>query len=81
MLFISFFVCLYFLFFSPTQGEYEKAVIDCDSALELCKENHRALYTKALCLKELGKYKEAYYCTTDCLLLNRLVRHRTQVSN
>lgn len=58
----------------PPQGEYDKGVQDCDSALRLCQESHRALYRKALCLKELGKHKEAYNCTTDCLLISRLVR-------
>ncbi|GAA6215588.1 zinc finger CCCH domain-containing protein 7B-like [Lates japonicus] len=55
-----------------SMGEYDRGVKDCDRALELCKENHRALYRKALCLQELGKYKEAYNCTTDCLLISRL---------
>lgn len=52
--------------------EYGRGVEDCDKALSLCKESRRALYRKALCLKELGKYKEAYSCTTDCLLINRM---------
>ncbi|KAK2833770.1 hypothetical protein Q5P01_017659 [Channa striata] len=55
-----------------SMGEYEGGVKDCDRALEVCKESCRALYRKALCLKELGKYKEAYNCTTDCLLISRL---------
>lgn len=41
--------------------------MDCDRALTVCKDSRRALYRKALCLKELGKYKEAYNCTTECL--------------
>ncbi|XP_034448955.1 zinc finger CCCH domain-containing protein 7B-like [Hippoglossus hippoglossus] len=53
-------------------GEFDRGVTDCDSALLLCKESSRALYRKALCLKGLGKYKEAYSCTTDCLLISRL---------
>ncbi|XP_026179943.1 zinc finger CCCH domain-containing protein 7B-like isoform X2 [Mastacembelus armatus] len=53
-------------------GEYDQAIKDCDCALEVCKENSKALYRKALCLKELGKHKEAYNCTTDCLLITRL---------
>ncbi|XP_059204407.1 zinc finger CCCH domain-containing protein 7B-like [Centropristis striata] len=53
-------------------GDYEQGVKDCDRALTVCKESRRALYRKALCLKELGKYKEAYNCTTDCLLITRL---------
>uniref|UniRef100_A0A8C6WKD6 Zinc finger CCCH-type containing 7B n=1 Tax=Neogobius melanostomus TaxID=47308 RepID=A0A8C6WKD6_9GOBI len=55
-----------------SMGEYERGVEDCDKVLSLCKESHRGLYRKALCLKELGKYKEAYSCTTDCLLINRM---------
>ncbi|XP_029997617.1 zinc finger CCCH domain-containing protein 7B-like isoform X2 [Sphaeramia orbicularis] len=55
-----------------TMGEYDQGVADCDEALEVCKESYRALYRKALCLKELGKHKEAYNCTTECLLINRL---------
>ncbi|KAI4822139.1 hypothetical protein KUCAC02_007701 [Chaenocephalus aceratus] len=47
-------------------------VKDCDRALAVCKESRRALFRKALCLKELRRYKEAYNCTTDCLLINRL---------
>ncbi|XP_037333028.2 zinc finger CCCH-type containing 7Ba isoform X3 [Pungitius pungitius] len=53
-------------------GEYERGVMDCDMALKVCKESRRALYRKALCLKELGKYKEAYNCTTSCMLDTRL---------
>ncbi|XP_040917569.1 zinc finger CCCH domain-containing protein 7B-like [Toxotes jaculatrix] len=53
-------------------GEYDQGVKDCDRALELCKESRKALYRKALCLKALEKYKEAYNCTTDCLLITRL---------
>ncbi|AWP18587.1 putative zinc finger CCCH domain-containing protein 7B-like [Scophthalmus maximus] len=53
-------------------GEYDRGVKDCDRALALCKESERALYRKALCLKELGEYREAYNCTTDCLLISRL---------
>lgn len=55
-----------------SMGEYDQGIADCDKALEVCKESYRALYRKALCLKELGKQKEAYNCTTECLLINRL---------
>lgn len=55
-----------------SMGEYDRGVKDCDKALEVYKDSRRALYRKALCLKELGKYKEAYNCTTDCLLITRL---------
>lgn len=55
-----------------SMGEYEQGREDCDRALKVCKESRRALYRKALCLKELGKYKEAYNCTTDCLLVTCL---------
>lgn len=59
------------------QGEFDQGVQDCDSALEVCKDSHRALYRKALCLKELGKYKEAYSCTTKCLLITPQVKKRS----
>ncbi|XP_075999015.1 zinc finger CCCH domain-containing protein 7B-like isoform X2 [Genypterus blacodes] len=52
-----------------SMGEYELGLQDCIRALEVCKESYPALYRKALCLKELGLYKEAYKCTTECLLL------------
>ncbi|KAI4880524.1 hypothetical protein NFI96_026789, partial [Prochilodus magdalenae] len=49
-------------------GEFESGVRDCDSALSASKDSGRALYRKAVCLKELGKLKEAYECSTTCLL-------------
>lgn len=55
------------------QRNYELAVKDCEEALVLCEENRRALYRKAVCLKELGKYREAYECTTRFLLISRVV--------
>uniref|UniRef100_A0A8C4EG98 Zinc finger CCCH-type containing 7B n=1 Tax=Dicentrarchus labrax TaxID=13489 RepID=A0A8C4EG98_DICLA len=60
-----------------SMGEYDQGVKDCDKALKVCKESCKALYRKALCLKELGKYREAYNCTTDCLLITRLVKEKT----
>ncbi|XP_072224323.1 zinc finger CCCH domain-containing protein 7B-like [Leuresthes tenuis] len=51
-----------------SMGKYDQGVEDCNGALEVCKDSRRALYRKALCLKELGKYKDAYNCTTSCLL-------------
>ncbi|KAJ3600191.1 hypothetical protein NHX12_031177 [Muraenolepis orangiensis] len=53
-------------------GEYERSVCDCEQALSVNKESSPALLCKALSLKELGLYKEAYNCTTDCLLFTRL---------
>lgn len=64
------------LLLCPLQEEYDRGVVDCDRALQVCKESRGALYRKALCLKELGKYKEAYNCTTDCLLITPLVKER-----
>ncbi|XP_029294224.1 zinc finger CCCH domain-containing protein 7B-like isoform X2 [Cottoperca gobio] len=55
-----------------SKGEYERGVSDCDEALKWCKESCSALFRKAVCLKELGNYKEAYNCTTNCLLINRM---------
>ncbi|XP_074552268.1 zinc finger CCCH domain-containing protein 7B-like isoform X2 [Halichoeres trimaculatus] len=54
-----------------SMGDYERGVADCDSALQVCEESHRAVYRKALCLKELGKLREAYNCTTHPLLVSR----------
>lgn len=65
---------LYFHLSCFPQGDFDRGVKDCDDALEVCKESHTALYRKALCLKALGKYKEAYNCITDCLLITRVVR-------
>lgn len=66
----------YFYLSRFPQGEYDQGMKDCDRALKVCQESRRALYRKALCLKELGKYREAYNCTTDCLLISRLVKDR-----
>ncbi|XP_062872326.1 zinc finger CCCH-type containing 7Ba [Trichomycterus rosablanca] len=49
-------------------GDLEASVRDCDSALGVSKDSARALYRKALCLKELGRLKEAYDCSAACLL-------------
>lgn len=51
-----------------SQREYERGVQDCDSALCVSEGSRRALYRKALCLRELGRYREAYECGTKCLL-------------
>uniref|UniRef100_A0A8C9VP95 Zinc finger CCCH-type containing 7B n=1 Tax=Scleropages formosus TaxID=113540 RepID=A0A8C9VP95_SCLFO len=58
-------------------GEYEKGVQDCDSALAVCEGSRRALYRKALCLRDLGRLREAYECGTSCLLTDP---HDRQVS-
>uniref|UniRef100_A0AAY4BMZ4 C3H1-type domain-containing protein n=1 Tax=Denticeps clupeoides TaxID=299321 RepID=A0AAY4BMZ4_9TELE len=50
-------------------GEPERALQDCDRALALCGGGSgKALYRKALCLRERGQLTEAYDCTTRCLL-------------
>uniref|UniRef100_A0A9J8B6A0 Zinc finger CCCH-type containing 7Ba n=1 Tax=Cyprinus carpio carpio TaxID=630221 RepID=A0A9J8B6A0_CYPCA len=49
-------------------GEFDSAVKDCDLALEVCKDSTKALYRKAVCLKESGKLREAYDCSAACLL-------------
>ncbi|XP_053493232.1 zinc finger CCCH-type containing 7Ba isoform X3 [Ictalurus furcatus] len=49
-------------------GELEASVRDCDSALSVCADSGRALYRKAVCLKELGRLNEAYECSSACLL-------------
>ncbi|XP_057682258.1 zinc finger CCCH domain-containing protein 7B isoform X2 [Corythoichthys intestinalis] len=48
--------------------EFERGVQDCDSALFVSEGSRRALYRKALCLREMGRLREAYECGTKCLL-------------
>ncbi|XP_009297350.2 zinc finger CCCH-type containing 7Ba [Danio rerio] len=48
-------------------GEFECAVKDCDRVLVICKDSAKALYRKAVCLKESGKLREALDCSTACL--------------
>ncbi|MED6274396.1 hypothetical protein CHARACLAT_015959 [Characodon lateralis] len=48
--------------------EYERGIQDCESALCVSEGSRRALYRKALCLKELGRLREAYESGTKCLL-------------
>lgn len=50
------------------QEEYDQGVQDCDTALAVSEGSRRALYRKALCLRELGRFREAYECGTGCLL-------------
>ncbi|XP_070612154.1 zinc finger CCCH domain-containing protein 7B isoform X2 [Erythrolamprus reginae] len=49
-------------------GLHEKALEDSEKALGFNEENIRALFRKACCLSELGRYKEAYECNSRCLL-------------
>ncbi|XP_058876225.1 zinc finger CCCH domain-containing protein 7B-like, partial [Acipenser ruthenus] len=49
-------------------GLYEKAVLDCDQALQLNEGSARALYRKTRALSELERDREAYECSTHCLL-------------
>ncbi|KAK7939981.1 hypothetical protein WMY93_003307 [Mugilogobius chulae] len=58
--------------------EYERGVQDCDSALCVSEGSRRALYRKALCLRELGQLRDAYECGTKCLLT---APHDRQVSD
>ncbi|XP_061611098.1 zinc finger CCCH domain-containing protein 7B isoform X2 [Phyllopteryx taeniolatus] len=48
--------------------EFERSVQDCESALFVSEGSRRALYRKALCLREMGRLREAYECGTKCLL-------------
>nr|CBN81207.1 Zinc finger CCCH domain-containing protein 7B [Dicentrarchus labrax] len=58
--------------------EYERGIQDCDSALCVLEGSRRALYRKAICLRELGRLREAYECGTKCLLT---APHDRQVSD
>uniref|UniRef100_A0A671R2V4 Zinc finger CCCH-type containing 7Ba n=1 Tax=Sinocyclocheilus anshuiensis TaxID=1608454 RepID=A0A671R2V4_9TELE len=56
-------------------GEFDSSVKDCDLALEVCKDSAKALYRKAVCLKESGKLREAYDCSAACLLASPQVNN------
>uniref|UniRef100_A0A673JKI0 Zinc finger CCCH domain-containing protein 7B-like n=1 Tax=Sinocyclocheilus rhinocerous TaxID=307959 RepID=A0A673JKI0_9TELE len=56
-------------------GEFDSGVKDCDLALEVCKDSAKALYRKAVCLKESGKLREAYDCSAACLLASPQVNN------
>lgn len=58
------------------QREYERGVQDCDSALCVSEGSRRALFRKALCLREMGRLREAYECGTKCLLTAPCVCHQ-----
>uniref|UniRef100_A0A3Q3E6I0 Zinc finger CCCH-type containing 7Bb n=1 Tax=Labrus bergylta TaxID=56723 RepID=A0A3Q3E6I0_9LABR len=58
--------------------EYERGIQDCDSALCVSEGSRRALYRKAICLRELGRFREAYEFGTKCLLT---APHDRQVSD
>lgn len=60
----------------PPQREYERGVQDCDSALCVSEGSRRALFRKALCLREMGRLREAYECGTKCLLTAPCVRYQ-----
>uniref|UniRef100_A0A3B3RHH6 Zinc finger CCCH-type containing 7B n=1 Tax=Paramormyrops kingsleyae TaxID=1676925 RepID=A0A3B3RHH6_9TELE len=49
-------------------GEYEHAMQDCNSTLAVSEGSRKALYRKALCLRELGRLREAYESSMGCLL-------------
>ncbi|XP_061764953.1 zinc finger CCCH domain-containing protein 7B isoform X1 [Nerophis ophidion] len=48
--------------------EFERGLQDCESALIVSEGSRRALYRKTLCLRDLGRLREAYECGTKCLL-------------
>uniref|UniRef100_A0A8C5GXV9 Zinc finger CCCH domain-containing protein 7B-like n=1 Tax=Gouania willdenowi TaxID=441366 RepID=A0A8C5GXV9_GOUWI len=62
------------LYVNRAAREYERGIQDCDSALCVSEGSRRALYRKALCLRELGRLREAYECGTKCLLTAPLDR-------
>lgn len=68
-------VYLFFIFFL-SQREYERGIQDCESALCVSEGSRRALYRKAICLRELGRLREAYECGTKCLLTAPHVCHQ-----
>lgn len=69
-------VYVFFIFLFLYQREYERGIQDCESALCVSEGSRRALYRKALCLRELGRLREAYECGTKCLLTAPHVCHQ-----
>ncbi|KAI4892198.1 hypothetical protein NFI96_024087, partial [Prochilodus magdalenae] len=49
-------------------GLHDQALEDCEKALQLNENNHRALYRKARSLKEMGRHQEAYEAVAKCSL-------------
>ncbi|XP_072532498.1 zinc finger CCCH domain-containing protein 7A isoform X2 [Salminus brasiliensis] len=47
-------------------GLHDQALEDCEKALQLNENNHRALYRKARSLKEVGRHQEAYEAVAKC---------------
>ncbi|XP_062846436.1 zinc finger CCCH domain-containing protein 7A [Trichomycterus rosablanca] len=50
-------------------GLHDQALEDCENALQINKNNYRALYRKARCLKEMGKCQEAYEVIAKCSMV------------
>uniref|UniRef100_A0AAY4CR37 C3H1-type domain-containing protein n=1 Tax=Denticeps clupeoides TaxID=299321 RepID=A0AAY4CR37_9TELE len=49
-------------------GFHDQALGDCEQALQLNSGNYRALYRKAMSLKEMGRHSEAYEAVAKCSL-------------
>ncbi|KAL2100702.1 hypothetical protein ACEWY4_002463 [Coilia grayii] len=60
--------------------EYEQGLQDYEQVLALNQGSQKALYRKALCLKQLGREREAYDCSTDCLLSSPQDKHVNELS-
>ncbi|XP_077589872.1 zinc finger CCCH domain-containing protein 7A [Stigmatopora nigra] len=56
-------------YLSIIPGLYDQALEDCEKALQLNDGNYKALYRKAKCLNEMGKYQEAYDAGAKCVLV------------
>lgn len=56
------------------QGLHDQSLEDCEKALQLNEGNYRALYRKALCLKEMGKHQAAYDAVAKCSMAVPQVR-------
>ncbi|XP_030649950.1 zinc finger CCCH-type containing 7Ba [Chanos chanos] len=53
-----------------SMGDYVGCVRDCDSALSVCASSRKALFRKAVCLRDLGQLREAYDCSAACLRIS-----------
>ncbi|XP_063078484.1 zinc finger CCCH-type containing 7Ba isoform X2 [Engraulis encrasicolus] len=59
-----------------SMGEYERGLQDYEQVLSLNKDSQKALYRKALCLRQLGRHREAY----DCLPSSTQDKHMKELS-
>lgn len=61
------------------KGSFKKAIEYYDKALVIKKNDSELWYAKALCLYQIGKYKEAVDCHNIALKLNPLIQREFRI--